>query len=453
MDIIQQILENFKEDQEITITDNTCTKCQQFCKTKVSIKKVPNFQHIFITSFNCPSCGYINDEVKFKNEKKEKGIKLQLKIDHPQQLQRRIIRSQQCKVTIPELEFNIQTTKRSSINTLEGFLQISINELAREQNERKNCQGQLYSNIQFIIENLQQYKLGKRLPFHWIMDDPSGNSFIMDLNESPQDQTLNIQYYTREDEQFETIFKKKQNTKEEDFILKDESKPKQQQQQLLLQQQQQFYLKIRGLPFQCTKQDLLNFLEMPRLKKENLMMKFQQNGFFTGEAYIQLNSIGDLDYLRTFHKSQMDHRYLEIFNSNFDEFEKALQSNQFLKQINPKIQSELGNLNEENEYQCKQQGVLKLRGLPWTSTEKDVLNFFQNNSKIKQVKLLYDDSGKAKGQCFVVVKNLETAEKLKKKYHRKLIGTRYIEVFICSQREYLACFQQNKSDRKRSISP
>ncbi|CAD8093110.1 unnamed protein product [Paramecium primaurelia] len=440
MDNIQQIFDNLKEDQEIIIKENKCSNCDKTCKTKISIKNIPNFQHIFIISFNCQQCGYKNDEVQFKKEKQEKGIKLQLKIDHPQLLQYRIIRSQQCKVSIPELEFQMSTNKKSCINTLEGFIQNIIDELSRDQIERKNCQGELYSGIQYIIENLQQYQQNKRLPFHWNMDDPSGNSFIISLNQSPQDDNLNIQYYTREEDEFETIFKKQENPQQKD-IIQEELKPK-----------QQFYLKIRGLPFQCTKSDLINFLEMPRLKKEMLTMKFQQNGLFTGEAYVQVNSIEDLEYLRTFHKSQMDHRYLEIFNSCFDEFNKAQKSNQYLKKINPQIASEVGNINEENEYQCQQQGVLKLRGLPWTSTEQDVRSFFKNNSKIKTIKFLYDDNGKAKGQCFVLVKNLETAEKLKQKYHKKSLGSRYIEVFICTQREYLACFQKSYSERKRSIS-
>lgn len=44
------------------------------------------------------------------------------------------------------------------------------------------------------------------------------------------------------------------------------------------------------------------------------------------------------------------------------------------------------------------------------------------------MKFLYDSNGKSRGECFVVLTHADQAEPMKKKYHRKTIGTRYIEV-------------------------
>ena len=54
-------------------------------------------------------------------------------------------------------------------------------------------------------------------------------------------------------------------------------------------------------------------------------MKYLSNGSFSGEALICANK--ELyDELKLYHKAQMDHRYIEILNSTFDECQEAKQS-------------------------------------------------------------------------------------------------------------------------------
>ena len=43
---------------------------------------------------------------------------------------------------------------------------------------RKYTKVEVYDKIEIIINRLTNYKEGKELPFNWIMEDPSGNSFI-----------------------------------------------------------------------------------------------------------------------------------------------------------------------------------------------------------------------------------------------------------------------------------
>ncbi len=49
-----------------------------------------------------------------------------------------MVKANSCSLTIPELEFEIPPkTQRGSINTLEGFITLSINGLEKEQPTRK----------------------------------------------------------------------------------------------------------------------------------------------------------------------------------------------------------------------------------------------------------------------------------------------------------------------------
>ncbi|CAD8057016.1 unnamed protein product [Paramecium primaurelia] len=209
------IYANLTGDSEPFVTDSLCVNCEKQGKTTILLTKIPMFSNIIIVSFDCEHCGYKNNEVQFGGEIKEKGIKLHLKVNEPKDLQRQIIRSEFCKVLIPELEFEMPSNKKSSINTLEGFLQNIIDDLSHDQPIRKFTQVEVYDRIEYIIGKLKEFKEGQGLPFNWMLEDPSGNSFIQNLNELQDDPSLKIQHYIRTIEELEAMGYSAENQKQE----------------------------------------------------------------------------------------------------------------------------------------------------------------------------------------------------------------------------------------------
>lgn len=73
--------------------------------------------------------------------------------------------------------------------------------------------------------------------------------------------------------------------------------------------------------------------------------------------------------------------------------------------------------------------IIKLRGLPWNSTAKDVLDFLQNVEVIngeKGVHMAVGRDGRANGEAFVECassNDVDTAFT----YNKNMIGHRYIE--------------------------
>lgn len=73
--------------------------------------------------------------------------------------------------------------------------------------------------------------------------------------------------------------------------------------------------------------------------------------------------------------------------------------------------------------------IIKLRGLPWNSTAKDVLDFLQNVEVIngeKGVHMAVGRDGRANGEAYVecaTSNDLDTAFG----YNKNMIGHRYIE--------------------------
>jgi RNA recognition motif-containing protein len=77
-------------------------------------------------------------------------------------------------------------------------------------------------------------------------------------------------------------------------------------------------------------------------------------------------------------------------------------------------------------------GIVRLRGLPWTCTESDVVNFFHGIPIVPNgVHFVRNAHGKATGEAFVQVHAQESVHFALQR-HKKMMGRRYIEVFKSS---------------------
>jgi RNA recognition motif-containing protein len=80
--------------------------------------------------------------------------------------------------------------------------------------------------------------------------------------------------------------------------------------------------------------------------------------------------------------------------------------------------------------------VVRLRGLPFTASEQDVLAFFSIHNVTegiadgdRAVRMLLKANGKPSGQAVVQMQNKAEADKAQKALHSQWMGSRYIEVF------------------------
>ena len=71
--------------------------------------------------------------------------------------------------------------------------------------------------------------------------------------------------------------------------------------------------------------------------------------------------------------------------------------------------------------------TLKMRGIPFKTTEEDVINFFKPSS-ITDIRFPKDKSGRPSGYAFVDFESLSDAQEAVKKNGKKLKG-RYVELF------------------------
>lgn len=81
-------------------------------------------------------------------------------------------------------------------------------------------------------------------------------------------------------------------------------------------------------------------------------------------------------------------------------------------------------------------GFLRMRGLPFSTTRQEILDFFKDFEPLEDsVCLTCRSDGRATGEAYVAFNSPDDAKKAMS-LHRSTMGTRYIELFISNKDEH-----------------
>ncbi|XP_051473710.1 G-rich sequence factor 1 [Apus apus] len=171
-----------------------------------------------------------------------------------------------------------------------------------------------------------------------------------------------------------------------------------------------FLIRAQGFPFSCTEEDVLTFFDSCRIRNGENGVHFLLNrdGRRRGDALIELESKADVQRALEKNLRYMGPRYVKVFEVHDSDVEGLLQS-----------------LRDES--QAINDGVVLLRGLPFSSTEEDIADFF-SGLKITDIVFVYRGERKT-GEAFVQFAAPEMAAKALLR-HREYMGSRYIEVYV-----------------------
>ena len=181
----------------------------------------------------------------------------------------------------------------------------------------------------------------------------------------------------------------------------------------------------------------MEFLKGIRLYKDDISFLYDYEGKFSGESFVKLHNEADYKEALSFNMSDMGNRYIEIFETNENEWNKARQS-QFpdKREISGDFIPNWGTLNKETL------GIIRLRGLPYSCTEEDIRDFFRGFGVLKDGIKRAVVGGKPSGECFVLFENKEEAISALNLNMEK-IGQRFIELFVSNVREFETFMQHN----------
>lgn len=182
-----------------------------------------------------------------------------------------------------------------------------------------------------------------------------------------------------------------------------------------------FVLRIRGLPWSTTKEEILNFFTGKECHIKGgingVHMTLSREGRPSGEAYIELESEQDMEIGLQRHNEHIGHRYIEVFKSKRSEMDWVVKRSGAHQQ---------DSLND---------GCVRLRGLPFGCSKEEIAQFFSGLEIVPNgITLPTDYQGRSTGEAFVQFATRDIAEKAMGK-HKEKIGHRYIEIFKSSLQE------------------
>ncbi|GMM34230.1 zinc finger-containing protein [Saccharomycopsis crataegensis] len=198
-------IENFAN--EVQVFKATCPTCYAPCDTHMKTVNIPHFKDVIIMSTVCDHCGYKSNEVKTGGAIPEKGKRVVLKCDDPEDLKRDILKSETCHLVVPELNMDLTPgTLGGRFTTLEGLLRQVHDEL----NERVFTQTsdsmdpKTKASWESFFAKLQQAIDGK-IPFTLMMEDPLAASYVQNVYAPDVDPNMASEDYERTDEENESL--------------------------------------------------------------------------------------------------------------------------------------------------------------------------------------------------------------------------------------------------------
>lgn len=186
------------EDQETTEIESLCMNCHEQGLTKLMLTKIPFFRDVILMSFECPHCGWKNNEIQPGGQIQEKGVRYAVEIKTPEDMNRHVVKADYATVKIPELDFEIPAASQKGVfTTVEGLLSRAVEGLEQDQPLRRIQHPELASQIDDFIQKLSSLAP----PFTLILDDPAGNSFVENTLAPAVDPAMTVSSYTRSREQ------------------------------------------------------------------------------------------------------------------------------------------------------------------------------------------------------------------------------------------------------------
>uniref|UniRef100_A0A8C9TYM0 Epithelial splicing regulatory protein 1 n=1 Tax=Scleropages formosus TaxID=113540 RepID=A0A8C9TYM0_SCLFO len=209
-----------------------------------------------------------------------------------------------------------------------------------------------------------------------------------------------------------------------------------------LSKENQVIIRMRGLPFNATADDVLLFFT-PACPvtggKEGILFVKYPDGRPTGDAFVLFSCDEHAQNALKKHKEILGKRYIELFKSTVAEVQQVLNRYTSAPLI-PVAPAPIIPVIPQPAF-VPPAGVrdcVRLRGLPYTATIEDILEFlgeFTVDIRPHGVHMVLNQQGRPSGDSFIQMKSAERAFLTAQKCHKKTMKERYVEVFQCSAEE------------------
>lgn len=200
---------------------------------------------------------------------------------------------------------------------------------------------------------------------------------------------------------------------------------------------QTYVVKLTGLPFHAKVEDVAVFLaglDIKGGKRAGVHFTKEESGRPSGEAFVELLCKEDANQALSKDHEYMGERWIGVTRVSFD----AMQD-----EIN-KVDEYQKKLDDKGEY------IVKIRGLPWSTTAADIETFFAG-SHLKEeasssVHLVKNFEGKASGQGYVEFIDADSLNSALAK-NKQHMGKRYLEISRADSSEMSRSMSSSRIER------
>ncbi|KAI3794327.1 hypothetical protein L1987_36956 [Smallanthus sonchifolius] len=198
-------------------------------------------------------------------------------------------------------------------------------------------------------------------------------------------------------------------------------------------------VRLRGLPFNCTDADIFRFFSGLEIVD---MLLVNKGGMFSGDAFVVFSRPIQVDLAVQKNRQNMGQRYVEVFKCKKQEYYYAVAAEEGYdggyydyeydyRRSPPPSRSR----KVKDKGQMEYTEILKLRGLPFTVSKADIIEFFKDFKVAEEkVHIACRPDGKVTGEAYVTFESVESAKQAMSK-DRFMIGSRYVELFPSTQDE------------------
>jgi len=181
-----------------------CPACGKEVESRSLIVNIPYFRECLLMCVSCEGCGFRNVEVQSAGGISPFGRKTTLHVTDPSDLSRDVLKSDSCRVTLPDLEVELQPgTLGGVFTTLEGLMRIIHDELKKHSvfwigdGAPDSAQQRRWTAV---LTGLDAMASGER-NFTIEIDDPLDASFIKNVFAPDPDPNMEVITYKRSAEQ------------------------------------------------------------------------------------------------------------------------------------------------------------------------------------------------------------------------------------------------------------
>jgi len=191
----------------------TCPGCTRPCVTHMKMVDIPHFKQVVLMSTVCDQCGYRSNEVKTGGEVPEKGKKITLHVEGPEDLGRDILKSESCALECPELSLSVNPgTLGGRFTTVEGLLTQVRDDLHQQifdvgdeaEQGGDSLPSEAKETWKTFFDGIGEAIKGNR-KFTIILKDPLASSYVQNLRAPDADPQIETEEYERTPEEEEDL--------------------------------------------------------------------------------------------------------------------------------------------------------------------------------------------------------------------------------------------------------